>query len=710
MRNLCGDMAAEAAKPQPSLAIPPKARCAVPLCGLNAVLHPLPAEGTQRQAWIDFVRRCPGADMLAWTPPENERSYVCSLHFASDCFASSVQVCVKGVDVMCRFLRTGAVPTQYPNATVSVKSTVERAMTKSDPGGVVEKLASSSGSPVPAGKTLLVRPACTPKPSAKVLDVAVDASGRSGVGHMWSTAEQLRRNHPQKPLAAMVQDMTQPQRPASSAMAATDVKQDGGLRRLVMPASPHCALPTCGRQQGPNTMLHPLPARGPQRQAWIDFVRHCPGANMLGWTPSEHEQSFLCSLHFTPLSLQFTEREVRHGVHVVERSPKLGAVPTVYPKVSDVGGVVRAEVSPSSVRGSMRLSIHDNNRESLAKMEQSVCSQGLREVAVQCRRSMNVANKSTWYIAETGSKSTQACSLPSKVNRATQLGHPADYYRTMPWAQRKRKKAPLDSNDESESSSEEEGTLGDNTDACVEEVLPSSQECANGKNMFACGFCSRTFPNMHSLSSHVPVCVWPEPYPCCLCTRTFTDQDSMKRHIACHVSEPPSQCPVCSYAFSGKSFLLHILSHLRVKPFKCAICSFSFIKKHGLDRHLRQHTGEKSHMCHLCLSSFASVSTLTRHMLRHTGEKPHKCEQCGDSFADKAALSLHVRRRHMGEKSYKCNVCSHSFAVKGNYTAHMRLHSGEGPYKCGVCSQAFVSLDALVAHRQQGLCNKPENK
>lgn len=678
-------MAAEPSKPLHSIAMPSKARCAVALSGLvcapNAVLHPMPAEGSQRQAWINFVRRCPDADMLAWTPPENERSYVCSQHFTSHCFANSVQVRVKGVDVMCKFLRTGAVPTQYTNATVSVKSTAEPAVTKNDPDDVMEKPASSSGSPVPAAKAL-VGPACTPKPSGIDLDVAVSASGHSIGGHVWNIAEQ-QGNQPQTSLFATVQDM---KLPAHSARTATDVEQDSGLRCLAMPASPHCALPTCGRQQGPKTMLLPLPARGPQRHAWIDFVRRCPGANMRGWRPPEHEQTFVCSLHFVPL----TRREACHGVEIIERAPKFGSVPTVYPKVDNVGGVKREAVSPGIGHGSLGIPTFGNAFESLVGMEQSAYSQGLlseavAEVAVQCSPSVTVANRSAWCTTKTMSRSTQACSLPRKVNKATQLGLPGDCCLPLPRAQQKRKKAPLDVSDESESSSEEERSPGDNTDSSAEEVSPSSQESGSAKNKFACGFCSRAFPSMHSLDSHVQTCVWPQPYPCCICTRRFTDLNSMRRHMASHVSKRPPQCPACSFKFSGKSMLLHLYSHLTMRPFKCGLCSCSFFKTQGLYYHLRHHVVEKPHLCHFCLSLFTSAKSLARHMRRHSGEKTHKCELCGDSFADNSALSLHMQQQHMGEKPYKCDVCSCAFADKRNHMAHMRVHMGKGPYKCGVC-------------------------
>ncbi|XP_077497128.1 uncharacterized protein LOC144107809 [Amblyomma americanum] len=92
----------------------------------------------------------------------------------------------------------------------------------------------------------------------------------------------------------------------------------------VAPPAPRCIL--CGLERTHNTMLHPLPVYKSSCQKWIDFVRQCPGrADLLGWMPPAHEQSFVCSLHFAPGSFTrlFPEKRLRPG-----------AVPTLYPKAA----------------------------------------------------------------------------------------------------------------------------------------------------------------------------------------------------------------------------------------------------------------------------------------------------------------------------------------------------------------------------------------
>ncbi|KAH7948960.1 hypothetical protein HPB49_003635 [Dermacentor silvarum] len=97
-------------------AAPKTARCVVPVChsrsALSSILYPLPAEPSQRQAWIDFVRGCPCGGARDWNPPSNEISLVCSLHFSVRCFRfQRPRGCSVGYS---KRLRRDAVPTLYP--------------------------------------------------------------------------------------------------------------------------------------------------------------------------------------------------------------------------------------------------------------------------------------------------------------------------------------------------------------------------------------------------------------------------------------------------------------------------------------------------------------------------------------------------------------------------------------------------------------------
>ncbi|XP_049523582.1 uncharacterized protein LOC119454029 isoform X5 [Dermacentor silvarum] len=121
-------------------AVPRTAQCVVPVChsrsAPSSILYPLPAEPTQRQAWIDFVRGCPCGGGSDWNPPTNEISFVCSLHFAVRCFwFQRRRGCTVGYS---KRLRSGAVPTLYP-----VEEECSSAANANSPDDTAERLASS---------------------------------------------------------------------------------------------------------------------------------------------------------------------------------------------------------------------------------------------------------------------------------------------------------------------------------------------------------------------------------------------------------------------------------------------------------------------------------------------------------------------------------------------------------------------------------------
>ncbi|KAH7948958.1 hypothetical protein HPB49_003633 [Dermacentor silvarum] len=129
--------------------IPRTARCVVPIChsrsAPSSILYPLPAELSQRQAWIDFVRGCPCGGARDWNPPSNEISLVCSLHFSVRCFRFQRP---RGYSVgYSKCLRRDAVPTLYP-----IEEQCSSVPNENFPDDTAERLV-SSGVEDAAGRT-----------------------------------------------------------------------------------------------------------------------------------------------------------------------------------------------------------------------------------------------------------------------------------------------------------------------------------------------------------------------------------------------------------------------------------------------------------------------------------------------------------------------------------------------------------------------------
>ncbi|XP_049522827.1 uncharacterized protein LOC119453846 isoform X3 [Dermacentor silvarum] len=129
--------------------VPRTARCVVPIChsrsAPSSILYPLPAELSQRQAWIDFVRGCPCGGARDWNPPSNEISLVCSLHFSVRCFRFQRP---RGYSVgYSKCLRRDAVPTLYP-----IEEQCSSVPNENFPDDTAERLV-SSGVEDAAGRT-----------------------------------------------------------------------------------------------------------------------------------------------------------------------------------------------------------------------------------------------------------------------------------------------------------------------------------------------------------------------------------------------------------------------------------------------------------------------------------------------------------------------------------------------------------------------------
>ncbi|XP_037944400.1 zinc finger protein 729-like [Teleopsis dalmanni] len=113
-------------------------------------------------------------------------------------------------------------------------------------------------------------------------------------------------------------------------------------------------------------------------------------------------------------------------------------------------------------------------------------------------------------------------------------------------------------------------------------------------------------------------------------------------------------CDFCEKKFPNMSSLKnHRVSHTGEKPYTCTECNKKFAVKHALKYHMMLHTGEKPYTCTECNKSFAIKHALKFHMRRHTGEKPHVCTECNRSFTVKHALKRHMKI-HTGVGLYEC--------------------------------------------------------
>ncbi|KAL7410688.1 hypothetical protein BDY24DRAFT_343899 [Mrakia frigida] len=77
---------------------------------------------------------------------------------------------------------------------------------------------------------------------------------------------------------------------------------------------------------------------------------------------------------------------------------------------------------------------------------------------------------------------------------------------------------------------------------------------------------------------------------------------------------------------------------------------------------------------------------------------------CERYFPRKSAIVNHIQT-HLEDKPFNCPAegCDASFVRQHDLRRHERIHSGTKPFPCA-CGKGFARGDALMRHRQRGIC------
>lgn len=167
----------------------------------------------------------------------------------------------------------------------------------------------------------------------------------------------------------------------------------------------------------------------------------------------------------------------------------------------------------------------------------------------------------------------------------------------------------------------------------------------------------------------------------------------------------PFECGYCSERFKhDRNRNYHENTHTGKLP-QCRECSKTFVSLEKLTQHLKKHKNVLQ--CKVCKETFRYKSALVVHRLKHRPKKVRRgkhipCMLCNVKLTTPHHLSLHMaahkRKAERKNEIFTCEYCRKQFKKKEAIVSHLQTHSGIMPFKCSNCGKAFSRFPYVQKH------------
>ena len=142
----------------------------------------------------------------------------------------------------------------------------------------------------------------------------------------------------------------------------------------------------------------------------------------------------------------------------------------------------------------------------------------------------------------------------------------------------------------------------------------------NGKKMYQCRMCKKTFVNRSSAHVHY-IATHTKRFECSVegCNKCFGASTFLKQHMEKqHKKQDKNQINTCKKRQTKKRPTLSSRMQKSEKRYQCKYCHEKFGYRSSRKRHEKKHTGEKPHMCTICAKKFARKDLCTAHEKSHS--------------------------------------------------------------------------------------------